>query len=64
MPIQLERRSGQDRRQHHVTFPRAFEHRLNADPREPKMGKSEATEANRVITEGYWGASEDDSSAE
>jgi hypothetical protein len=59
MSAWLDNRAGNDRRRHHVSFSRAFERRLYADPRQPGITKNENSEQSWVIYENYWGAYEE-----
>jgi len=64
MDVQHERRSGDDRREITLYYPYGNERRDNTDRRVFDMPGDNLPDPERVITRGYWGASEENSTAE
>jgi len=64
MNLYLDGRTGKERRDYDLKFPQAVECRMTAERRNPRMLADKMADYNRVLSEGYWGASEDDSTTE
>ena len=65
MDTRHERRLGKDRRQYALYYRYGTERREQGKPIiSALMEEDEPTDLNRVIIQGYWGASEDDSTTE
>lgn len=64
MTLYLDSRTGNERREFDLAFPQAGECRLNAERRSPRMAEDKTADENWAISEGYWGACEDDPNGE
>ena len=64
MNLYLDRRTGKERRDRDLAFPLAGEYRMSPERRSPRMAADRMSDYNWVLSEGYWGASEDDSTTE
>ncbi|MBS1228205.1 MAG: hypothetical protein H6R17_1482 [Proteobacteria bacterium] len=64
MNLYLDGRTGKERRDYGLEFPPAGECRMTAERRNPRMAADKMADYNRVLSEGYWGASEDDTTTE
>ena len=62
MNLYLDRRTGKERRD--CDLPLAGEYRMTPERRSPRMAADKMSDYNWVLSEGYWGASENDSTTE
>ncbi len=64
MNLYLDGRTGKERREGDLAFPQAGECRTSPERRNPGMSVEKMADYHRVLADGYWGASEDDSTSE
>lgn len=65
MTLYLDGRTGKERRDRELAFPQTGDCRRHVERRITRTpGDRTLEEYNRVLSEGYWGASEDDSTTE
>lgn len=64
MNLYLDGRTCSERRDGDRELPLAGERRMIPERRSPGMSAEEMADYNRVLADGYWGASEDDVTSE
>ena len=64
MNLYLDSRTGNERRNRDLALPPGGEFRINPERRNPRMTADRLADYNRVLSDGYWGAAEDESSTE
>ncbi len=64
MNLSLERRTGNQRRTRESALPPDGECRSGVERRDPRTAADGLADYERVLSDGYWGAAEDESSAE
>lgn len=64
MNFSLDRRTGNERRNCDLALPPGGELRIGPERRNPRMAADGLADYQRVLSDGYWGAAEDELSAE
>lgn len=64
MNLYLDSRTGKERRNRDLALPPGGECRISPERRNQRTTADSLADYNRVLSEGYWGAAEDESSAE